>query len=131
MLLDPNPATQVSLDKREFRIPDPVARLLDMLRAAGARTQAAELIERLAAAGRFGLFLQQEGRAEQFRFGREANGRPAKPWALDRPRLSDADPKAVDRRAEASPARAPPGWTRFSETNDRIGPDSVGLGQFR
>jgi hypothetical protein len=54
--------------------------LLDALGAAGARAQAAELIERLPAAGLFGLFCRQEGREEQFWFGREADGRPARPW---------------------------------------------------
>jgi len=30
--------------------------------------------------GMFGLFLEQEGPADQFRFGREADGTPAAPW---------------------------------------------------
>jgi hypothetical protein len=47
----------------------------------GGRAQAAELIERLPAAGMFQLFCEQEGHAEKFRFGREADGRPAKRWA--------------------------------------------------
>ena len=54
--------------------------LLDSLRKAGARAQAAELIERLPAAGLFQLFSEQGG-GEQFRFGREADGHLAKPWA--------------------------------------------------
>ena len=58
-----------------------VAKLLDVLREAGARAQAAELIERLPGAGLFQLFRAQEDCGEQFRFGRDANGRPAKPWA--------------------------------------------------
>jgi hypothetical protein len=69
-------AAQASLDRR-----DAAASLLRALVEAGARAQAAELIERLPAAGLFGLFCVQEGRTEQFRFGREADGRPAKPWA--------------------------------------------------
>ena len=55
--------------------------LLDALRKAGARAQAAELIERLPAAGLFQLFCRQEGRADQFRFGRQADGHPARRWA--------------------------------------------------
>jgi hypothetical protein len=58
-----------------------VTSLLDKLREAGALTQAAALIERLPAAGLFQLFCQQEGREDQFRFGRDADGRPAKLWA--------------------------------------------------
>jgi hypothetical protein len=54
--------------------------LLGELHQAGASAQAAELTERLPAAGLFNLFLRQEGRDSQFRFGREADGRPAKPW---------------------------------------------------
>jgi hypothetical protein len=69
-------AAHVSLDD-----PGAVASLLAALREAGASAQAAELVQRLPAAGLFGLFCMEEGRAEQFRFGREADGRPAKPWA--------------------------------------------------
>jgi hypothetical protein len=54
---------------------------VDVLRKVGARALPAELIERLPAAGLFSLFCMQEGRAEQFRFGREADGRPAARWA--------------------------------------------------
>jgi hypothetical protein len=50
--------------------------LLGALREAGAPAQAAELIERLPAAGMFQLFLNEEVRGEQFWFGREADGRP-------------------------------------------------------
>ncbi len=50
------------------------------LRAAGAREQAAALAVRLPAVGMFGLFLEQEGRADQFRFGREPDGTPAALW---------------------------------------------------
>jgi len=31
----------------------------------------------------FGLFLEQSGAADQFRFGREADGTPAAPWAWE------------------------------------------------
>ena len=61
--------------------PEAVTDLLYALRRVGAQAQAAALIERLPAAGRFELFLEQEGRREPFRFGRDADGRPARPWA--------------------------------------------------
>jgi hypothetical protein len=60
-----------------------VADLLDRLREAGAGEQAAALVSRLPAAGMFGLFLKQNGLAEQFRFGREADGAPAAPWGWE------------------------------------------------
>jgi hypothetical protein len=47
-----------------------MASLLDSLRAAGAYVQAAALVDRLPTVGMFGLFLEQNGRADQFRFGR-------------------------------------------------------------
>ena len=31
----------------------------------------------------FELFLKQEGRADQFRFGREPDGTPATPWGWE------------------------------------------------
>jgi hypothetical protein len=55
--------------------------LLHQLYAAGAQAQAADLIERLPAAGLFHLFCEHKGRKEQFKFGREADGRPAERWA--------------------------------------------------
>jgi hypothetical protein len=76
-LLDRVHAAHVSIDDRYG-----VAELVRALRRAGASAQAEELIERLPAAGLFQLFCEQEeGRAEQFRFGREADGRPAGRWA--------------------------------------------------
>jgi hypothetical protein len=71
-----DPAAHASLDNPHF-----VDGLQGALRAAGASAQAAELIERLPAAGLFQLFSSQEGREERFRFGREADGRPAGRWA--------------------------------------------------
>ena len=71
-------ATRASLDHyglAKLGVPT----LLTALRDAGTRAQATALIERLPAAGQFRLFCRQEGRAEQFRFGQEADGRPAKP----------------------------------------------------
>ena len=63
--------------------PDGVASLLDSLREAGAHEQAAALADRLPAAGMFELFLEQKGLADQFRFGREADGTPAAPWGWE------------------------------------------------
>ena len=63
--------------------PGGVASLLDSLREAGAHEQAAALAGRLPAAGMFGLFLEQKGPADQFRFGREADGTPAAPWGWE------------------------------------------------
>ena len=60
-------------------MPSGVARLLDSLREAGAGDQAATLVSRLPSAGMFRLFLEQKGLADQFRFGREADGTPAAP----------------------------------------------------
>jgi hypothetical protein len=60
-----------------------VASLLDSMRQAGAHEQAAALAGRLPAAGMFGLFLRQKGLADEFRFGREADGTPAGPWGWE------------------------------------------------
>ena len=57
--------------------------LLDGLREAGAEQQATALTGRLPGAGLFELFLKQEGRQDRFRFGREADGSPAGPWAWE------------------------------------------------
>jgi hypothetical protein len=78
-----------------------VASLLDRLREAGAHEQAAALTARLPATGMFELFLEQKGAADQFRFGREADGTPAAPWGWE-----DLDLWLVPRlRAQAAPAR--------------------------
>ena len=63
--------------------PEAVAALLDSLRRAGAQQQAAALAESLPRAGMFELFLKQESNQGRFRFGREADGSPAEPWAWD------------------------------------------------
>jgi hypothetical protein len=60
-----------------------VASLLDRLREAGAHEQAAALTAWLSATGMFELFLEQKGAADQFRFGREADGTPAAPWGWE------------------------------------------------
>ena len=72
-------AGQAPLDDNN---PYAVRFLLDSLQKAGAHEQAAALASRLPAAGMFGLFTEQDGLADQFRFGREADGTPAAPWDL-------------------------------------------------
>ena len=74
-LLHRDPAAHASLGN-----PDDVFELLGRLREVGAHEQAAALADRLPAAGMFGLFLGQKGLADQFHFGREADGTPAAPW---------------------------------------------------
>jgi hypothetical protein len=63
--------------------PERVARLLAGLREAGAREQAVTLAGRLSAVGMFGLFLEQNGPADQFRLGREVDGTQAAPWGWE------------------------------------------------
>ncbi len=77
-LLRRDPAAHVSLGD-----PFAVARLLHALRAAGAQDLAAALADRLPAEGMFGLYRQQEGSQDRFRFGREADGSPAGPWGWE------------------------------------------------
>ena len=92
----PRSAAHAALDD-----PGGVASLLDSLREAGAHEQAAALADRLPAAGMFGLFLEQKGLADQFRFGREADGTPAAPWGWE-----DLDLWLVPRPADsAAPAQ--------------------------
>jgi hypothetical protein len=81
-----------------------VADLLDSLRRAGGREQAAALTDRLSAAGMFRLFLEQKGLADQFRFGREADGAPAAPWSWEDLDLWLVLP-AADRRHRRSTER--------------------------
>jgi len=79
-----DPAAHAALDspaerRRALTGRSGVALLLHRLREAGAHEQAAALAGRLPAAGKFWLFLEQNGSADQFRFGREADGTPAAP----------------------------------------------------
>jgi uncharacterized protein YidB (DUF937 family) len=60
-----------------------VAWLLGSLREAGAEQQVTALAERLPGAGLFELFREQESRQDRFRFGREADGSPARPWGWE------------------------------------------------
>ena len=77
-LLARDPAGHVALDNQFY-----VAILLDSLRQAGAHEQAAALADRLPETGMFELFLEQTGPADQFCFGREADGTPAAPWGWE------------------------------------------------
>ena len=77
-LLARDPSAHASLDIFEEAII-----LLDSLREAGAHEQAAALVDRLPAADMFALFLNEQGPADQFRFGREADGTPAAPWGWE------------------------------------------------
>ena len=63
--------------------PGAVAGLLRELRDADADEQAAALASRASAAGMFALFPERGGLADQFRFGREADGTPAAPWGWE------------------------------------------------
>jgi hypothetical protein len=93
-LLARNPAAHVLLNNSLD-----VGELLKTLRAVGARKQSAALIGRLPAAGLFGLFLfEQQGPADQFRFGREADGAPATPWGWEDLNLWPAPPSRKRRR---------------------------------
>ena len=97
-LLDRDPAAQVALDN-----PYTVALLLGELREAGAPEQATALAARLPAAGMFGLFLEQHGRTDQFRFGREADGSPSAPWGWEDLDLCSAPPSRRSRKGGAAP----------------------------
>ena len=77
-LLRRDPAARVSLDD-----PGDVAFLLNRLRKAGAAEQAAALASRLAEAGMFRLFLEQQDGQDRFWFGRQADGSPSEPWGWD------------------------------------------------
>ncbi len=83
-LLRRDPAARVSLDDPRPSVwPSPLRSLLECLQEAAAREQATALAARLPGAGMFYLFLGQEDRLSRFRFGREADGRPAEPWDWD------------------------------------------------
>ena len=84
-LLGRDPAARVSLEDPYGSLEDPygVASLLDSLREAGADEQAAALAGRLPGAGMFELFLEQQDGRDRFRFGREADGSPARPWGWE------------------------------------------------
>jgi hypothetical protein len=99
-LLARNPAAHVPLGAELLGLG--VGELLRNLREAGARKQAGALLGQLPAAGMFGLFLfERLVPADQFRFGREADGTPAAPWSWE-----DLDLWLVPRlRGQAVPAQ--------------------------
>jgi hypothetical protein len=78
ILLHRDPAARAAL-----RHPYAVIRLLESLRAADAQDQATKLADRLPGAGLFELFRAQGDRQHQFRYGREADGSPARPWSWE------------------------------------------------
>ena len=83
-LLRRDPAARVSFDDPSPPVSPPALKsLLESLQKAGGREQATALAERLPGAGKFDLFRQQQDRRDRFRFGREADGRPAEPWDWD------------------------------------------------
>jgi hypothetical protein len=77
VLLSRSPATQASLTKSYD-----VSRLLEELQQVNAQEQVSMLMDRLPGEGLFEIWVQEDHR-ERFRFGREADGRPAKPWKWD------------------------------------------------
>ena len=85
--------------------PGAVAELLAELQEAR-YDQAAALAGRLPSAGLFKVFLGQQGRADQFRFGREADGSPSAPWGWEDLDLWLAPPSVVEQREpSATPTR--------------------------
>ena len=86
------------------RFDDPGA--VAALRRAGTHDQAAALAGRPPSAGLFKVFLGQQGRADQFRFGREADGSPSAPWGWEDLDLWLAPPSVVEQREpSAAPTR--------------------------
>ena len=109
--------------------PEGVARLLGRLREAGAHEQAAALTGRLSAAGRFGI-IKQQGPADQFRFGRDADGTPAAPWGWEdldlyrNGRLNPNNPAAIRSHEPANPQpgrRGPPAGRGRARAGRRAG----------
>ena len=78
VLLRRDPASYVCLDD-----PTGIRPLLTGLKAAGAETEATVLVDRLPGAGQFEFFRYLEDRKDRFRFGREADGTPTRPWGWD------------------------------------------------
>ncbi len=86
--LDDPRAVAILLDRLQPARPpldnsDGVAFLLGSLEVAGAHDQVTALASRLPMAGMFELFLKRQGREDEFRFGREADGSPAGPWGWE------------------------------------------------
>jgi len=111
-LLARDPAAHAALND-----PDGVANLLYRLREAGADEQAAALTARLPTAGMFELFLNRKDPAEQFRFGREADGTPAAPWGWQ-----DLDLWLASRPRKPAPAQHEQGAHVGIGQPARVGP---------
>lgn len=77
-LLHRDPATHVRADSLYA-----MNHLAAESRPAGAHEQAAVLVGRLPGTGMFEPFRAQRDREDLFRFGREADGSPARPWSWD------------------------------------------------
>jgi uncharacterized protein YidB (DUF937 family) len=83
-LLARDPASHARLDD-----PGSVASLMRALREAGAGAAAAILANRVANAGMFDLFLRVcPGEASDYKFGREPDGTPSRPWRWQAPEQS-------------------------------------------
>ena len=104
VLLARGPAAHVTLDNPEARTrllsygrsaekqasiqttmlgPVDMGMLVLELRQLGAHQQAAVLADRLQRIGLFRVFLRVQDSADQFRYGREADGTSAKPWGWE------------------------------------------------
>jgi hypothetical protein len=103
-----------------------VGDLLYSLREAGAGQQATALAGRPPGPGMFKLFLEQLDRADQFRFGRQADGNSSMPWGWEDADLWPAPaPRKKQANAGAGPARVSvrgslnghlPAWRRKTVT---------------
>ena len=60
-----------------------IPRLLDSLRKAGAQDQVTALADRLPGEGLFHLFCAQGNHQTLYRFGRNPDGSPARPWGWE------------------------------------------------
>ena len=97
-------AAALAVRRRNVPLDDPgaVAMLLDTLHAADAQERLTALTEWISAAGMFMLFLEQADNLDRFRFGREADGSPAKPWGWND--LDDGSRVSVRGPANGHPA---------------------------
>jgi hypothetical protein len=62
---------------------DPVSLMGFLLALGAADAVSTALLDRLPGAGAFGIFLSYSKLAEDYRFGRAHDGRPAAPWGWD------------------------------------------------
>ena len=66
-----------------FDSPYAVAEMMDVLREDGATEQLETLVSRLPAEGWFDLFTEPADHQMRYRWGREPDGSPARPWGWD------------------------------------------------